>query len=90
MPYSIAFAKQAAKELGRLSDKVHNNVIEHLVQLEKTPRIFGSEKLSAINAYKLRVGNLRIVYEIDDRSKRVNVLIVDDRKQVYKRLKRKL
>ena len=83
MSYRIAFAKQAAKELDRLSDKVHVKVIERLVQLEQNPRIFGAEKLSSINAYKLRAGDLRIVYEIDDSSKTVTVLIVDDRKQVY-------
>ncbi|MGH7784486.1 MAG: type II toxin-antitoxin system RelE family toxin [Candidatus Binatia bacterium] len=37
----------------------------------------------------MRVGNYRVVYKIDDSKKVVSVMIVEDRKQVYKRLRRK-
>jgi len=60
-----------------------------LQQLEENPRVFGAEKLTARQAYKLRVGSYRIVYEIDDARQEIKVLMVEDRKQVYKRLKRK-
>jgi len=45
--------------------------------------------LTGLEAYKFRVGNFRIVYEIDDRENEVRVVMVEDRKQVYQRLKRK-
>ena len=89
MTYRIVLAKSAAKELDALPTKIHDSIIEHLRQLEENPRIFGAEKLTAINAYKLRVGNHRIVYEISDAEKEVKVVMVEDRKQVYKRLRRK-
>ena len=62
MPYRIVLTKSAIKELGSLPNKIHDQVVVHLRELEENPRIFGSEKLTAINAYKLRVGNYRIVY----------------------------
>jgi mRNA interferase RelE/StbE len=89
MAYRIELTKSAVKELERLPVKTHDKVIEHLVQLEQNPRLFGSEKLTGIDAYKLRVGNYRVVYEIDDATEVVRVVTVDDRKQVYKRLRRK-
>ncbi len=89
MAYKIVLAKSAVKELESLPTKLHDKVIEHLRQLEENPRIFGVEKLTVREAYKLRVGSYRIIYEIDDTTQEVKVLIVEDRKQVYKRLKRR-
>ena len=89
MPYRIELTKSAVKELERLPAKTHDKVIQHIVQLEQDPRIFGSEKLKGIDAYKLRVGSYRIVYEINDTDEIVRVVMVDDRKQVYQRLRRK-
>ncbi len=87
--YKIALTRSASKELDRLSDKLHKNIVDHLRQLENDPRVFGAEKLAGIDAYKLRVGNLRIIYEINDAEAEVRVIMVDDRKQVYQRLRRK-
>ena len=89
MAYRIVLTKSTVKELGGLPLKIHDKIIEHLRQLEENPRIFGAEKLTAINAYKLRVGNYRIVYEISDSKNEVRVVMVDNRKQVYQRLRRK-
>lgn len=89
MPYKIVLVKSAVKELDALPPKTHGKVIEHLRQIEANPRVFGAEKLTAREAYKLRVGNYRIIYEIDDLQQEVKVIMVEDRRQVYKRLKRK-
>ena len=89
MPYRIVLTKSAVKEVDGLPLKIHDKIIEHFRQLEENPRIFGAEKLTAINAYKLRVGNHRIVYEINDVEKEVRIVMVDDRKQVYQRLRKK-
>ena len=89
MPYKIVLVKSAVKELESLPTKMHDRIIERLQQLEENPRVFGTEKLTAREAYKLRVGSYRIVYEIDDVRQEIKVLMVEDRKQVYKRLKRK-
>ena len=89
MAYRIELTKSAVKELERLPAGSHDKVVEHLIQLEQNPRLFGAEKLTGIDAYKLRVGNYRIVYEINDVEKEVRVVMVEDRKQVYQRLRRK-
>ena len=89
MAYRIELTRSVTKELSRLSGKLHQKVIAQLRKLETEPRPVGSEKLTGIEAYKFRVGNLRIVYEIDDKTKIVRIVMVDDRKQVYKRLQRR-
>lgn len=89
MAYRILLVRSAIKELENLSAPTHGRIVEHLRQLEENPRMFGAEKLTGLDAYKLRVGNFRIVYEIDDTEKEVRIVMIDDRKQVYQRLKRK-
>ncbi|MGI8467269.1 MAG: type II toxin-antitoxin system RelE family toxin [Pyrinomonadaceae bacterium] len=89
MSYKIFLTKSAVKELENLPAKPHDRIIEHLRRLEENPRVFGAEKLTAREAYKLRVGNYRVIYEINDAIQEVKVLMVEDRKQVYKRLKKK-
>lgn len=89
MPYKIVLVKSAVKELESVSEKTHDRIVEHFRQLEANPRVFGAEKLTGREAYKLRVGSYRIIYEIDDAQQEVKVLMVEDRRQVYKRLKRR-
>lgn len=89
MRYRITLARSAVKELDSLSPKIHDKVIDHIRTLEENPRPFGAEKLTGIDAYKLRVGNLRIIYKIDDSERVVEVVMVDDRKQVYNRIRRR-
>ena len=89
MAYRIDLTKSAIKELERLSAKTHDKIIQHFVELEQNPRTPGAEKLTGIDAYKLRAGNYRIIFEINDTEKVVRIVMVDDRKQVYQRLRRK-
>jgi mRNA interferase RelE/StbE len=89
MAYRIVLKRSAAKELADLPSRSHDTIIKHLRDLESNPRKPGVEKLTGIDAYKLRVGNYRVVFEIDEAAKEVNIVMVDDRKQVYQRLRRK-
>ena len=89
MAYKIVLTKSAVKELENLPPKTHDKIVEHLRQIEENPRVFGAEKLTGREAYKLRVGNYRIIYEISDSVQKVEVFMIEDRRQVYKRLKRK-
>ena len=89
MAYRIDLTKSAIKELEHLSAKIHDKIIQHFVELEQNPRTSGAEKLPGIDAYKLRVGNYRIIFEINDTEKVVRIVMIDDRKQVYQRLRRK-
>ena len=88
-PYRVVLTRSATKELAALPAKAHDNIVKHLRQLESNPRTPGAEKLTAIDAYKLRVGSYRVIYEIDDSAREIRVVMVDNRKQVYQRLRRK-
>jgi mRNA interferase RelE/StbE len=57
-----------------------------VLDLANDPRPHGHEKLKGVNAYRIRVGNYRIIYEIHDQIITVVVVDIGDRKEIYRRL----
>lgn len=83
--YSISFRKSALKELGRLSPGIQDRVILAVEQLAAAPRPPGCKKLvGSQNAYRLRVGDHRVVYTVDDAIRVVAVEKVRHRREVYR------
>ena len=54
-----------------------------MLSLESNPRPLGCKKLKGREAYRIRVGNYRIIYEIEDKILKVIVIDVSDRKEIY-------
>ena len=85
MTYSVRFDKSAEREIDRLSRKTWERVHRKLEQLTSNPRPPGCLKLTGIeNTWRVRVGDIRIVYEIDDAARTVTVARVRDRKDAYR------
>jgi len=56
-----------------------------LLALEDEPRPHGVVKLSGtVNEWRIRIGDYRIIYEIDDEEQRVTILRIAHRRQVYR------
>ncbi|MEW5948302.1 MAG: type II toxin-antitoxin system RelE/ParE family toxin [Thermodesulfobacteriota bacterium] len=53
--------------------------------LSEDPRPSGVKKLTGRNAWRIRVGNYRVIYEIQDNSLVVLVVSVGHRKEIYRR-----
>jgi mRNA interferase RelE/StbE len=85
--YSITFARSARKELDRLPAELAERVLQKIGALSATPRPVGVTKLKGQkNLWRLRVGDYRVVYAIDDEQKIVDVSIVRHRRDVYRDL----
>ena len=54
-----------------------------MLALEDNPRPYSYKKLKGRDAYRIRVGNYRIIYEIEDRILKIIVIDVGDRKEIY-------
>jgi len=83
--YSVLVKKTAADELGRIPKKGLLRIVERIRLLAENPRPFGCEKLSAQERYRIRQGNYRIVYSIDDDGRAVEVFKIGHRREVYRR-----
>ena len=83
--YRVFLERAAEKDLKSLSSKLHNRIIVALQTLAKNPRPSGCRKLTgADHDWRIRVGEYRIVYEIDDAAQIVRVNRVRHRREVYR------
>ncbi|HEX7419880.1 MAG TPA: type II toxin-antitoxin system RelE/ParE family toxin [Thermoanaerobaculia bacterium] len=82
--YKIVIKKSAAKELqGIAGKKDRQRLVERIRELAGNPRPIGAEKLSGTrDKYRIRQGNFRVLYEIEDEVLTVYVVKVADRKDV--------
>ena len=82
--YELLLSKAARKKLTSFPILIQNKIIEDISLLASIPRPSGCKKLKAYkNAYRIRVGDYRIIYEIEDRALRILVIAIGNRKDVY-------
>ena len=81
--YSISIKPSALKELGDIQKKIAQQIAKKIGGLAENPRPMGSQKLSGQERYRLRQGDYRIVYGIDDSNKTVDVVKIAHRREVY-------
>ncbi len=84
MPYAVYLKRSAEKELAGLPREVHQKIIKRLIGLKANPRPPGSRKLGGGDRYRLRVGDYRILYTIDDSLQRIEISAVGHRREVYR------
>ncbi|MFT4299504.1 MAG: type II toxin-antitoxin system RelE/ParE family toxin [Aeromicrobium sp.] len=84
MAYGIVIARKAAKALRLIDARQRAKIEEKIDALAVEPRPVGVKKLTGLDAYRLRVGNYRVVYAIDDTVRIVEVTHVGTRQSIYK------
>ena len=82
--YSLGVRRSAAKEIGDLQKADCQRVVAKIQLLASNPRPNGCEKLSGAEKYRIRQGDYRVLYEIDDSTKSVIIVKVGNRKEVYR------
>lgn len=83
--YKVTFARSARKDLERLSHRIADRILEKSTALEKVPRPAAALKLKGeSNLWRLRVGDYRVIYDIDDSKRIVDVTAIRHRREVYR------
>ena len=82
--YEVRVSDKARKEIDRIPAKYAAKVEAAIEALADNPRPHGSLKLQGRDAYRIRVGDYRIVYTISDRQLLVMVIEVGNRKDIYR------
>ncbi len=81
--YSISIKKSAEKELKSLSAEMYLRVRKSIYNLAENPRPNGCKKLKGKESYRIREGDFRIIYEIEDEILFIMVIKIGHRKEVY-------
>jgi mRNA interferase RelE/StbE len=87
--YRVELTKSAKKEFDKLPARIQNKVIEALSLLKEKPLsdLLQTKRLKgALNLYRIRIGDYRIVYEVQKSRLLVLVIKVGHRREVYRHL----
>ena len=81
----ITFARSAGKELIRLNPPIADRVLAAIERLKSHPRPTGCVKLTGSkNEWRIRIGDWRVLYSIDDESEVVDIAAIRHRSDAYR------
>ena len=84
MTYAVEILRTAQKQLAKIDRQAQARIIESIRALAFDPRPSGCKKLSGRPAWRIRVGDYRVIYEIHDGQLVVMVVTIGNRKDVYR------
>ena len=84
MSYTVFILRRGQKELSDLPDQSFERVSGAILNLSEDPRPAGCKRLTGREGWRIRVGDYRVIYEIDEESSAVTILHVGHRRDVYR------
>lgn len=84
MCYSVIIQRRAQKQIARLPTNIQDRIEKSLQALSDEPRPRGSHKLQGREGWRIRVGDYRVVYELDDTAREVLIVTLGHRKDIYR------
>jgi len=84
LEYKIFIEKSAQKALAKIIKNEQDRIIGAIQSLSENPRPVGVKKLSGREAWRIRVGNYRVIYEIHDDKLVIVVITIGHRKEIYR------
>lgn len=81
--YEVQIERTAQKQLQKIPAPHFNRIIKAMYALGEDPRPHGFKKLSGRDGYRIRIGNYRVIYLIEDKILKVLVIEIGHRKDVY-------
>ena len=83
--YSLIIKKSAEREWRALPKTDLRRITERIRGLAHNPRPPGNEKLSVQDRYRIRQGDYRVVYAVDDERRTIEVVKIGHRREVYRK-----
>ena len=86
--YQVYVTSRARKQLRRIDPKYHTRIKEFLISLQSDPipyKIYDVVKMGGrVNTFRARIGDIRVMYEVDPHNREINVLAIMPRSSAYK------
>ena len=84
MTYQVSLKKRVIKVLSKINEPYYSNLKYAIFDLAENPRPVGYKKLKGRDAYRIRVADYRIIYEINDEILLIDIIDLGHRKEIYK------
>ncbi len=82
--YSLFLKKSAERDLRKIPQTDLQRIIQRIKELAATPRPSSSEKLAGQDSYRIRQGDYRIVYTVNDDRQLIEIIKIGHRREVYR------
>jgi len=84
MSHTLYILPRAQKALKSIPIDAYQSIRDKIFSLSAVPRPHGCVKLSGREGWRIRIGNYRVIYEINDYRRMVTILDIGDRKDIYR------
>jgi mRNA interferase RelE/StbE len=82
--YSVLIKKSAERDLRKIPKADLQRITQRIKDLASIPRPSGNEKLAGQDSYRIRQGDYRIVYTVDDNQRLIEIIKIGHRREVYR------
>jgi len=86
--YGVIYDPEAIDFLNKLEKPLKERIFKKIESTKENPLHF-FERLAERNDYKLRIGDYRVIADIDNNNRRIEVTLIGHRKNVYDKLKKR-
>jgi len=83
LSYTVYLSSRAERDRRKLPEDIRQRIDTALLELERDPRPPNCVKLKGIDEWRIRVGDYRIRYRIDDKTRTVTITRIAHRREVY-------
>jgi len=85
MLYELFIERRAEKDLKKVDASLFSLIVEKIKSLSENPHPAGSRKLSGSqNDWRIRIGDYRVLHEIDNKARTIKIMRVKHRREVYR------
>ena len=83
--YEILLERRAERDIKKLSIEIFQRIIPRIKALAENPKPPGSRKITGSKSdWRIRIGEYRVIYEVDEKSRVVKVMRIRHRKDIYR------
>lgn len=81
--YQVLLSNQATKALKKLPIETIKGIVQKIEDLKSEPRPNNCKKLKGREGYRIRIGNYRVIYTINDNQLIIQIIAIGHRKNIY-------
>jgi mRNA interferase RelE/StbE len=82
--YQLVIDRYAEKQLAKIPPPDFNRIVKAINELATDPRPNGYKKLTGRPGYRIRIGNYRVIYLIEDKALKVFIIEIGNRRDIYR------
>ena len=84
MAYQMIIPNAVQKQIKKLPKDIQDGILDCLIKLQTNPRPSGYLKMKNAEGYRIRMGDYRILYDIDDQAQKIKLRRIGHRRDIYK------